>query len=46
MTNPYDDFDFPDSDPMDTGDGIYYDGGVYGPYGGPDIHPRDDETRS
>ncbi|CAK7288641.1 hypothetical protein [Streptomyces misionensis] len=43
MTNPYDDYDFPadDTDSTDIGDGIYYDGGLYGPNGGPDTDAAD-----
>ncbi|MGW1606577.1 hypothetical protein [Streptomyces eurythermus] len=43
MSNPYDDYDFPADDPTAIGDGIYYDGGLYGPTGGPDTNPDDDE---
>ncbi|MFJ6667426.1 hypothetical protein [Streptomyces sp. NPDC091383] len=42
----YDDYDFPDdSSSTEVGDGIYYDGGLYGPDGGPDTPAtsRDDE---
>ncbi|MFJ8929251.1 hypothetical protein ACIRLA_22000 [Streptomyces sp. NPDC102364] len=31
-----------DADDMSVGDGIYYDGGVYGPDGGPD--PVDEDS--
>ncbi|WP_278197446.1 hypothetical protein [Streptomyces cylindrosporus] len=36
QSNPYDDYDSPTDDTDTIGDGIYYDGGLYGPDGGPD----------
>jgi hypothetical protein len=39
MSHLYDDYDFPTDDPLAIGDGIYYDGGMYGPDGGPDTPP-------